>query len=1165
MENNRIHLINIYGPSSGDKPEFFENVSKILENNEIDKIIMAGDWNCVFDEQLDCKNYASISHKPKSREIIKNMIRLFELNDIWRSLHKDKQEYTWRKFRTLKQARLDYFLVSESLMPSINDCKIEAKYRSDHSIISLKIKKKEFTRCRPYWKFNKTLLKDRQFSEIVKSTLRETKKEYCALVYNLDNIDQIKDESLTLRIGDQLFFETLLMKVRGRSISYSCFIKKKETERQEHLTDRIGQLEKNLDVNNLEELENLKNELVDLRNKKIEGMNIRSRATWIREGEKGTKYFTNLEKRNYINKAMPILINNEGLEICSQKEIAQEVKIYYESLYKQRITEDVDLCDILPEDIPKLSDNQKYSLEGEITLEELKSTLKDMKNDKSPGSDGFSVEFYKFFFSDIGIFLLRSINEGFKSGEFSVTQKQGIIICIPKENKDKKYLKNWRPITLLNISYKLASGCIANRIKSVLPEIINDCQKGFLKGRYIGENIRLIYDLMFYAEKNNIPGLLLSIDYQKAFDSVSWNFLEKALAFFNFGEDIIKWFSVLYNNATTTIFVNGQYSPYFNIERGVRQGDPLSPYLYLIGAEILSIMLRKNKEIKGIETRNKQYLLSQFADDTALCLDGSKKSFEATIHTLDKFSNMSGLVINNEKTQIMWFGSEKNSKKRYMRDRNYTWDPGIVRILGINFSIDLDRICEINYRGKLTELENIMNVWSKRNLTPFGKVVVLKTLVIPKLLYLFLNLQDPPIQFINNLETIMYKFLWDNKPSKIDKNTVKRDYNEGGIKMINIHVFLANLKISWLRRILENNNLKETTFDLNPEIRQLLFNGGEIVSKINDKLNPFWKNVAIHYKTLDNSYIPTKTNDFLSEFIFGNKGIKRGGEAIFHDHLIEKGIFRIGDLINNEYNFMTYREFQRQNHTCIDFLTYQGYIAAVRTYQKKCNILLNDDEDRGYLEVHDPNIWLIIRQGNNAVKNQLTKEHSFCHVSLMKWNISFNNIKWKKVFEDLYNVTRDSKLRWFELKIIYRIIPTNKYLYQRNLNNSALCNFCNNTNQTISHLFWTCNQVQQFWLRVQERLHDCENFKDQQFDEEIIILGRKNGYELDAILSLIILAGKYYIFLCKIQDNLPTWAQFKPYIKNRINIEKMSIIRNNNSNRYNNFIEANERYKDFLL
>lgn len=142
-----------------------------------------------------------------------------------------------------------------------------------------------------------------------------------------------------------------------------------------------------------------------------------------------------------------------------------------------------------------------------------------MKNNKSPGSDGFTAEFFKFFWNDIGVFIVRSLNEGYRKGEFTSTQKLGIITCIPKGDKNREQLQNWRPISLLNVVYKIASGCIAERMKNVLDKLISENQTGFIKGRYIGENIRLIYDLLNYTDTHDIPGMLFLIDFQKAYDT----------------------------------------------------------------------------------------------------------------------------------------------------------------------------------------------------------------------------------------------------------------------------------------------------------------------------------------------------------------------------------------------------------------------------------------------------------------------------------------------------------------------------------------------------------------------------------------------------------------------------------------------------------------------
>ena len=203
----------------------------------------------------------------------------------------------------------------------------------------------------------------------------------------------------------------------------------------------------------------------------------------------------------------------------------------------------------------------------------------------------------------------------------------------------------------------------------------------------------------------------------------------------------------LYNNASSCVSVNGQYSKWFGIGRGVRQGDPISPYLFLICAEIMSIMIHQNEAIKGIKINAQETLLAQFADDTTICLDGSKESFKECIKVLHFFSNISGLTINAEKTNIVWIGGRKHSNTKCLRDENFCWNPGMFRILGISFCTDINRICEINFEHKLENIKRTLNKWKKRQLTPYGKITVIKTLAIPQLTYLFMNLPDPPSHF----------------------------------------------------------------------------------------------------------------------------------------------------------------------------------------------------------------------------------------------------------------------------------------------------------------------------------------------------------------------------------------------------------------------------------
>ena len=175
-----------------------------------------------------------------------------------------------------------------------------------------------------------------------------------------------------------------------------------------------------------------------------------------------------------------------------------------------------------------MTPDEALNIEGPLTIKE-GSALKGMKYNKTPGIDGFHTEFYKMFWAKLKFFVLRAYNYSFLKGSLPLSLRQTIINCLPKGNKQQDLLKNWRPISLSSVLYKIASSSIAARLKPLLPKLIDNAQTGFIKGRFIGERTRLIYDLMNYTEQNGLDGLLMLIDFEKAFDSISWDFLYKIL------------------------------------------------------------------------------------------------------------------------------------------------------------------------------------------------------------------------------------------------------------------------------------------------------------------------------------------------------------------------------------------------------------------------------------------------------------------------------------------------------------------------------------------------------------------------------------------------------------------------------------------------------------
>ena len=228
-----------------------------------------------------------------------------------------------------------------------------------------------------------------------------------------------------------------------------------------------------------------------------------------------------------------------------------------------------------------------------------------------------------------------SINCAFAIGQLFVTQRRGVIKLIPKKREELYYIRNWRPLTLLNCDYKIAVKAIANRLKIYLPKLVNNDQTGFIKGRSIAEKIRLIDSVINYTASKNITGLLLCLDFEKAFDTLEWPFIEKTLLSFGFSPSIVKWFKTFYNSTESCIMNNGWTSDFLPLHRGVTQGCPLSPYLFInFAAEILAKSIHKNTDIKGLRVKNTEIKISQYADDTTLILDGSQKSLSEALKVL---------------------------------------------------------------------------------------------------------------------------------------------------------------------------------------------------------------------------------------------------------------------------------------------------------------------------------------------------------------------------------------------------------------------------------------------------------------------------------------------------------------------------------------------------
>ena len=390
--------------------------------------------------------------------------------------------------------------------------------------------------------------------------------------------------------------------------------------------------------------------------------------------------------------------------------------------------------------------------------------------------------------------------------ELSFSQRLSIITLLFKKG-DRCDLKNNRPLSLTNTDYKSIAFIFANRLQRVEDRLIGNEQSAYIKGRYIGENARIILDIFDHCTDNNSKGGLLFLDFEKAFDSVEWNFLFNVLQKFNFGESFISWMKILYNNPIFKIKNNGWLSKTCSMSRGIRQGCPISAILYIFVAEILALKLKNNAHVKGISIPGMYEMkYVQHADDLTLMLN-DEMSVEKALQTVNNFCDHAGSKVNLHKTECILLGNMKN---RYKDLYGIKVTNDAVRCLGIYLGHNKEQ-CYIKNWVDFEEIQKLFENWKRRNLTIFGKVCIINSLVMSKFMFVASVLQLPGDEFVQNVKISLFNFIW-NKTDHIKRNTIIGKISDGGVGIVDFELKLRAIKASWKNKYTEEDIIKMLEF-----------------------------------------------------------------------------------------------------------------------------------------------------------------------------------------------------------------------------------------------------------------------------------------------------------------------------------------------------------------
>ena len=381
------------------------------------------------------------------------------------------------------------------------------------------------------------------------------------------------------------------------------------------------------------------------------GAQVRARSRWVEEGESSSAYFFRLEKKNGTDRNISALRASDGTLVTDKDELCDVFRSFYSDLFSAAP------CELLSNISSVLPFDDSEVCEGLLSQEECFAALQGMARGKAPGCDGLPVEFYLKFWHVLGFDLVCVLNSAFGLGSLSRSQRRGIITLSFKKG-DRLDPKNWRPISLLNVDYKIASWSIAARLLKVIHLVVDKDQSCGVSGRFIEENVAFLRDVVDFCSSSGTPAALLSLDQEKAFDRVDWMFLRSTLYAMGFGQSFVGWVNLFYNNVSSCVNVNGHISNSFKLSRGVRQGCPLSPLLYVLVAEVLACNIRSSGLISGLSlpgSWSSLPVVSAYADDTTLVVS-SVPGILAVFDVYSLYERGSGAKLNYGKCEGLWLG-----------------------------------------------------------------------------------------------------------------------------------------------------------------------------------------------------------------------------------------------------------------------------------------------------------------------------------------------------------------------------------------------------------------------------------------------------------------------------------------------------------------------------
>jgi hypothetical protein len=804
QEKLKLNILAVYAPAKASLRESWYNELFTLDLPFESVDIFAGDFNLITNpSDTDSPHFTPSSSTIDS---FNNFLNQHSLIDVIPNNYR----FTFTNNNTGTHFRLDRFYIRSDLASLINSCTTHMTPKSNHRMVILSLDLPQFqpTHTHKIWRLQPSTANDPSVINTINNTIQSFEfssniseswirlKEKCVSIYREAQTQQTnRNNNLKNRI------RALLNRINNFSMNDLS---------SEHSLDKLHAIS-----NKDPYFQSLINEYENILDQQRQLLKIKAGIHWDCGSEFPSKFLTRQIKGRSAQKTIFRIKHPTTGELISDRINIQSAFFnFFSNLFKKQSTSSSTHLSLLNKWSITNRASLFINLDSPITGKEVEKAIDEINPNKSPGLDGLTGYFYKNHKVQLTPILVNLFNRFLSGNEkIPLQMKEGLLVTISKPKGDPLEIDNRRPIALLNLDYKLYSKILNNRLKLILPNLISPFQSGFVKGRLIFDNVILLDSIFNYNNQlSSSNGIVSFVDFKKAFDSVSHEAIQRTLDHLQLPSNFQQTVLDMLSDTKIRILVNGELTEPILIERGTKQGDPISPTLFVLVIEALSQALQSSSEISGLPFSphsNVKVKCLLFADDLVL-LSKDYDDLQAALTILRDFHAATALQLNVIKSSHILFNNvpypSSNLPFKVIGDNDSE------RYLGFSF----DKMgLKSQLKQKYHDLVNLLVKWKQNNFTTLSKVSILKSYGLSKLNYLYFC---DPLQnrhYYNNINKLVNWFLWSKSPSfhpssrYLPKMKIDRlfcNFDNGGVNLWNNYIRHMSHKAFLIERVLHDQH-----------------------------------------------------------------------------------------------------------------------------------------------------------------------------------------------------------------------------------------------------------------------------------------------------------------------------------------------------------------------